>query len=61
MKSEDSAFWSIFSYLLSGLLLWGAMGWGLDKWLNTSYFLLAGLIIGVMVSTYLVWLRFGRD
>lgn len=61
MKNEDSAFWSIFSYLLSGLLLWGGIGWGLDKWLNTSYFLLAGLIIGIVVSTYLVWLRFGRD
>ena len=61
MKSEDNAFWSIFGYLLSGLLIWGGIGWGLDKWLHTTYFLLGGLIIGIAVATYLVWLRFGRE
>jgi ATP synthase protein I len=61
MLNEDNAFWSIFGYLLSGLLIWGGIGWALDRWLSTSYFLLAGLFIGIAVSIYLVWLRFGRD
>ncbi|MFM8620843.1 MAG: hypothetical protein ACKOCL_02340 [Candidatus Nanopelagicaceae bacterium] len=61
MKSEDNAFWSIFGYLLSGLLIWGGIGWALDKWLGTTYLLLTGLVIGITVSIYLVWLRFGRD
>jgi ATP synthase protein I len=27
--SEDNAFWTIFGYMLSGLLIWGGIGWGL--------------------------------
>ena len=39
-KNEEGALWSIVGYLLSGLLIWGGIGWGLDQWLNTKYFLL---------------------
>jgi ATP synthase protein I len=58
---EESAMWSIFGYLLSGLLFWGGVGYGLDKWLNASYFTLIGLLVGISGAIYLVWLRFGRD
>ena len=58
---EESAMWSIFGYLLSGLLFWGGVGYGLDKWLNASYFTLIGLLVGICGAIYLVWLRFGRD
>ena len=60
-KNEENALWSIVGYLLSGLLIWGGIGWGLDKWLGTAYFLLVGLLLGAGASLYLVWLRFGRD
>ena len=58
--SEDNAFWTIFGYMLSGLLIWGGIGWGLDNWLGTGYFLLAGLLLGMGSVLYLIWLRFGR-
>ena len=61
MKGEENALWSIFGYLLSGLLFWGGVGWGLDRWLGTSYLLLVGLLLGMGASLYLVWLRFGRE
>ena len=61
MKGEENALWSIFGYLLSGLLFWGGVGWGLDKWLGTSYLLLVGRLLGMGASLYLVWLRFGRE
>ena len=61
MKGEENALWSILGYLLSGLLFWGGVGWGLDKWLGTSYLLLVGLLLGMGASLYLVWLRFGRE
>jgi ATP synthase protein I len=61
MKGQENALWSIFGYLLSGLLFWGGVGWGLDKWLGTSYLLLVGLLLGMGASLYLVWLRFGRE
>jgi len=60
-KREESAMWSIFGYLLSGLLFWGGVGYGLDSWLNKGYFTLIGLLVGISGAIYLVWLRFGRE
>lgn len=61
MKRDEGAAWSIFGYLLSGLLFWGGAGYFLDRWLNTRYFLLGGLLLGVGAAIYLIWLRFGRE
>lgn len=61
MKKDEGAAWSIFGYLLSGLIFWGGVGWLLDHWLKTHFFLLGGLLLGMGASIYLVWLRFGRD
>ena len=60
-QNEENALWSIVGYLLSGLLIWGGIGWGLDRWLGTTYLVLVGMLLGVGASIYLVWLRFGRD
>ncbi|MEI6406454.1 MAG: hypothetical protein WCO85_02890 [Actinomycetes bacterium] len=59
--NEEGALWSIMGYLLSGLLIWGGIGWGLDHWLGTHFLLLVGLLLGGGASMYLVWLRFGRE
>ena len=61
MKKDEGAAWSIFGYLLSGLVFWGGAGYFLDRWLNTRYFLLGGLLLGVGAAIYLIWLRFGRE
>ncbi|MDA2962550.1 MAG: hypothetical protein O3A27_02180 [Actinomycetota bacterium] len=61
VKREESAMWSIFGYLISGLVFWGAIGYGLDYWLGKSYFTLIGLLVGISGAVYLVWLRFGRE
>ena len=58
---EENAMWSIFGYLLSGLLFWGGIGYGLDKWLGTAYLTLVCLLVGISGAIYLVWLRFGRQ
>lgn len=58
---EESAMWSIFGYLLSGLIFWGGVGFGLDHWLHKGYFTLIGLLVGISGAIYLVWLRFGRE
>ena len=60
-QNEENALWSIVGYLLSGLIIWCGIGWGLDRWLGTTYLVLAGMLLGAGASIYLVWLRFGRD
>ena len=61
MRRDENAIWTIFAYLLSGLLFWGGAGYLADRWFDTSYFTLIGLLIGLGASLYLVWLRFGRE
>jgi ATP synthase protein I len=59
-RSDESAIWTILGYLLSGLLFWGGVGYFADRFFNTSYLTLAGILVGMGGGLYLVWLRFGR-
>jgi ATP synthase protein I len=60
-RREENALWSIFGYLVSGLLFWGGIGWAADHFFNTTYLTLVGLLVGMGGALYLVWLRFGRE
>lgn len=60
-RQADAQAWSIVSYLLSGLLVWGGAGYLIDRWLGTSFVVLIGLLVGASASLYLVWLRYGRQ
>ncbi len=60
-SGEESAAWSIVGYLISGLVIWGAIGYGLDSWWHTHFALPVGLILGAGASLYLIWLRYGRE
>jgi ATP synthase protein I len=59
-RSDESAIWTILGYLLSGLLFWGGFGYFADRFFNTSYLTLVGILMGMGGGLYLVWLRFGR-
>jgi ATP synthase protein I len=60
-RREENALWSIFGYMVSGLLFWGGIGWAADHFFNTTYLTLVGLLVGMGGALYLVWLRFGRE
>ena len=53
--------WTALSYLLSGVLLWGAIGWGLDALLGTGAFLPVGLLFGGAASLYLIYIRYVKS
>lgn len=50
---------SILSTLLSGLLLYGVLGWLIDRLLNTSFVIVIGLVVGLVLSLYLIIKRYG--
>lgn len=60
-RREENALWSIFGYLVSGLLFWGGIGWAADHFFHTTFLTLIGLLVGMGGALYLVWLRFGRE
>lgn len=58
-KGEADA-WNAFSYVLSGMLLWGGVGWLLSRWLGSQAWIGLGLMVGTAAGVALVWLRYGR-
>ena len=61
-RNNERALWSILAYLVAGLVVWGAIGYGFDHWVGKHhYFIIGGLVLGLSSSLYLAWLRFGRD
>jgi ATP synthase protein I len=57
---REGALYSILGYMLSGLIFWGGVGYFADRFFNTSFLTLIGLLVGMGGALYLVWLRFGR-
>ena len=53
--------YAVISYLLSGVILYGGIGWLLDWWLGTSGFVAAGIVLGAAAGVWLVWLRYSRS
>jgi ATP synthase protein I len=52
--------WSVPSYLLSGMVIWGGIGWLLSRWTGQAWLVAVGLIIGVVLAVYLVYVKYGR-
>lgn len=53
--------WTVLSHLLTGFLLFGGLGWGLDALLGTRLFTPVGLLAGGTASLYLIYVRYGKS
>jgi len=51
--------WGITGTMLSGIIVWGGVGWLLDRWLETRVFILVGTIVGLTVAIYLIVVKYG--
>ena len=48
------------SYLVAGVLFYGAVGWVLDQWLGTRFLVAAGVLLGGALGTYLMIVQLSR-
>jgi F0F1-type ATP synthase assembly protein I len=60
-RLEEAHMWNVVSYLISGPVMFGGIGWALDHWLSTAFFVPLGILAGMAVSLYLVWVRYGTQ
>jgi ATP synthase protein I len=61
IRSTYNAAWNIVSYLLSGILVWGGVGWLLDRWTGRDVlFFPIGVVVGVVAALYLVHVRYDK-
>lgn len=51
--------WRAFSYVVTGVLVYGLVGWGLDRWWGTTYLVAVGIVGGAGLGLYLTWRVFG--
>ncbi len=58
-RREADAAWRAIAYLLTGPLVYGGLGWLLDRWLGTSFLVGVGIVAGMALSLYLIWFRYG--
>ncbi|MDQ1619090.1 MAG: synthase protein [Actinomycetota bacterium] len=52
--------WAVVSYLITGVLFYGAIGWLIDVWLGTRGFVAGGIVVGAAAGIVLVWLRYSK-
>ena len=52
--------WHAFGYLVAGVLLYGLIGWALDRWLGTSWLVIVGILFGTALGIYMTWARFNK-
>lgn len=50
--------WRAFSYVVSGVVLYGFVGWALDRWLGTDFLVAIGVVAGAAMGIYLTWKAF---
>ncbi|MCH8612351.1 AtpZ/AtpI family protein [Arsenicicoccus dermatophilus] len=50
----------VTAYLLAGPASFGLLGYGLDRWLGSAVGVPAGILLGLALSLYIVWVRYGR-
>ncbi|WP_326636520.1 hypothetical protein OG884_24360 [Streptosporangium sp. NBC_01755] len=55
-----NAAWSVPSYILSGIILYGGGGWLLSRWTGVAVFTPIGVIVGAVLAIYLVYRKYGR-
>lgn len=52
--------WHAFGYLVSGVAIYGFLGWLADRWLGTSFLVVIGILVGAGLGLYLTFVRFNR-
>jgi ATP synthase protein I len=50
--------WHAFGYVVSGVALYGFLGWLADRWLGTTFLVALGIVAGATLGLYLTFSRF---
>ena len=57
---EDNAGWAVFSYLLSGMAVYGLIGWLVSRATHIGILFPLGMIVGLILAIVLIIFRYGR-
>jgi hypothetical protein len=57
----ESIVWSVVGTLLAGPALYGLLGYGVDRLFDIAVGLPTGIVVGFVLSFYIIYKRFGQD
>jgi F0F1-type ATP synthase assembly protein I len=57
----ENAGWTLFSYLIAGMIVYGALGWLVARWTGHPMIFPIGLLIGLALGVAGVIYRYGRS
>ena len=52
--------WHAFGYIVSGVGVYGVLGWLLDQWLGTTFLVAIGILVGAGFGLYMTFARFNK-
>ena len=52
--------WHAFGYIVSGVALYGLLGWLADRWLGAPFLVAGGILLGAALGIYTTLPRFNR-
>jgi ATP synthase protein I len=58
---EQNAGWSVFSYLISGMAVYGLIGWLAGRWTHLSFLFPVGMLTGLVLAIAAIVYRYGRN
>ena len=53
--------WHAFGYIVSGVAVYGVLGWLADRWLGTTFLVAIGILVGAGFGIYLTFARFNTS
>ena len=54
---RGNAGWSVFSYLISGMAVYGAIGWIIGRWTHLAFLFPVGMLTGLILAIVLIIYR----
>ena len=52
--------WHAFGYIVSGVGVYGVLGWLADQWLGTTFLVAVGILVGAGFGIYMTFARFNK-
>lgn len=59
--AQDDLGVSVLSYLLAGPILFGGLGWALSALTGWGWLVPVGVLGGMTLSIYVIWVRYGNQ
>ena len=57
---EENAGWTLLGYLISGMAVYGGLGWLIGRWTHLPLLFPLGMLVGLVLGIVLIIYKYGR-